>query len=136
MDIIATSIRKFKDACVAFASRPLIWLGLLGAYVAVFPLFYCVVNFVVAQTPEQALAAAQLPIPTGCEAGVMNHGKYICWYTMHHHPFAFGSLVAFSALDLFLILALRRKAAAPNNSFKPNPLRSFKTPPGSSGGSA
>ncbi len=25
---------------------------------------------------------------------------------------------------------------APNNSFKPNPLRSFKTPPGSSGGSA
>jgi hypothetical protein len=27
-------------------------------------------------------------------------------------------------------------SAAPNNSFKPNPLRSFKTPSGSSGGSA
>ena len=30
----------------------------------------------------------------------------------------------------------RRVAGAPNNSFKPNPLRSFKTPSGFSGGSA
>jgi hypothetical protein len=37
---------------------------------------------------------------------------------------------------LILLLPPVRKAFTSNNSFKPNPLRSFKTPSGSSGGSA
>jgi uncharacterized membrane protein (DUF485 family) len=58
-------------------------------------------------------------------------------------PLAFAAVLGW-VLPAILVLATwgvrtviaKRKAAGPNNSFKPNPLRSFKTPSGSSGGSA
>ncbi len=45
--------------------------------------------FLVAITPEEALARGYPPIPVGWEAGVFDHGRYIKWLLPENHPILF-----------------------------------------------
>lgn len=56
--------------------------------------FFCVLNFIVAETPNQGLAQYGVEMPPDWEAGVMNHGRYIRWYLISRHPFAFAGAIA------------------------------------------
>ena len=44
-----------------------------------------------------------LTLPANCEAGVWNHGSYLCWYTKREHPLWFAlSLGGFIVAGWFL----------------------------------
>ena len=47
-------------------------------------------SFLAAETPQQAALRKVAKMPPECEAGVLNHGSYYCWLTIHEHPFLFA----------------------------------------------
>jgi hypothetical protein len=53
------------------------------------PSGYSTMNFLLAETPEQATARGR-SMPAEWEAGVWNHGKYLKWYRISEHPWMFG----------------------------------------------
>jgi len=54
------------------------------------PSGYSTLNFVLAETPEQAAARGR-SMPAEWEAGVWNHGRYLRWYRISSHPWLFGA---------------------------------------------
>jgi hypothetical protein len=63
---------------------------------------------------------------------------FFAWGVVFWRPshFLLAAICSASALVPLWMGALDIRRVRSNNSFKPNPLRSFKIPPGSSGGSA
>ena len=104
--------------------RPWLSLGQILAAVISFPAFFSTVSFLVAITPEEALARGGATMPTHWEAGVMNHGEYYQWYTIGNHPFFFAlSLTALVCSILFIWISViyllahkKTKAACPLSS--------------------
>lgn len=54
------------------------------------PSFYVAINFLMAETPEQAALRAR-SMPANWSAGVWNHGRYIQWDTISDQPWRFGA---------------------------------------------
>jgi hypothetical protein len=67
-------------------------LQIIAALMA-FPAFYCVVHFISAETPAE-IAARGHGIPPHWSAGVLGHGEYSPWWTIHDRPVFFGLSVA------------------------------------------
>ena len=89
-----------------FKKHPLLSLLQIFASFLLFFLFFCLVNFFAAVTPEEALRRGYQPIPSGWEAGVMNHGKYYEWYSIQNHPLLFLTcLLGFIILFAFIIIS-------------------------------
>jgi hypothetical protein len=84
-------------------------LLLVLAVMSTFLGFFWVVNFCVADTPAEALAKRSISLPTGWEAGVMNHGEYFEWYTISAHPFAFAGAVLWLAASGALVTYLQKR---------------------------
>ena len=45
-------------------------------------------------TREEASRRHLAPLPAECEAGFLNHGTYICWFTIRGHPVWFSLSIA------------------------------------------
>lgn len=79
----------------------------IAAFIMIFPLFFVIMSFANAVTPEQAALKDGPLMPSTWEAGVMNHGEYYQWYTISKHPVFFGfCLSLFVGLYLFLITTI------------------------------
>jgi hypothetical protein len=73
------------------------------AFLISLPAFVSAVNFIDAETPQQAIARNGKPLPPGWTAGVMNHGEYYRWWTIQERPVLFGlSALSLVAAILFL----------------------------------
>lgn len=90
-----------------FKKHPLLSLMQIVATFLMFILFFWTVNFFAAVTPEEALRRGYQPFPNGgWEAGVMSHGKYYEWYSIHDHPLFFLTcLLGFMFLFSFVIIS-------------------------------
>lgn len=62
---------------------------------------YSILNFLMAETPEQALLKGR-KMPPEWSAGVWSHGRYIEWYTISDRPVLFA-LSCFGILVPILI---------------------------------
>jgi len=88
------AIDKWRHFCSSVRARPLAWVLLGASANCCFVGFFWVVNFLVADTPTEALSKWHIALPDGWEAGVMNHGEYFRWYTISGHPYLFtGALL-------------------------------------------
>jgi len=112
MNPFSLLLSRAAQVCKAFIAHPFLWLGVFASHLAIFPLGYCILNFLVAETPAEAMRLGDPPIPSTWEAGVMNHGQYIRWFSIEAHPLIFWSLVGLLFTNFFLIYYLRKKAAA------------------------
>jgi hypothetical protein len=68
------------------------------------PSFYVAMNFLMAETPEQAAARGR-SMPPGWSAGVWNHGRYMRWDAISEQPWRFGAAcfgLGAAATTLFL----------------------------------
>ncbi len=74
-------------------------IGFIGFFVGGF----CIMNFMVAMTPEEAIARGYSPIPAGWEAGVFNHGSYIRWLLPENYPILFLAIVILWFYCIYLL---------------------------------
>jgi hypothetical protein len=56
--------------------------------------FLSTAAFLSSAIPAEAARHSSIKIPAECEAVVLNHGHYLCWYTISNHPFLFCLSVA------------------------------------------
>jgi hypothetical protein len=54
------------------------------------PSFYVAMNFLMAETAEQAAARGRA-MPPGWSSGVWNHGRYLRWDSIGEQPWKFGA---------------------------------------------
>jgi len=86
----------------SFKRRPLLSILQLVSAVIMFPAFFSVVSFFVAETPQQAARLGH-PLPKGMSAGVMNHGKHYPWWTITQRPWFFALSAAVLATALIIL---------------------------------
>ena len=128
-------------ASLAVLTRPWRFISRLpSVLLAAAASFFAVVGLVLAQPMVGEFLAVDSCLDSG---GSFDYVKSVCDH-IGNHPFVaigwrsgFRLLVSVSCVAGGITLAsLLVSRVRSNNSFKPNPLRSFKTPSGSSGGSA
>ena len=92
---------KFRQSGIIRFLGEMLTVGL------VFMSIMAVMSLLVAQTPSEAIAAGDPPMPSHWEAGVFNHGSYYQWYTISGHPFLFalsvGSLISSFAAFTYVV---------------------------------
>jgi hypothetical protein len=71
-----------------------------------------VLLFLAADTPEEAALRGWFPLPAACEAGVLNHGAYLCWFTIREHPLWFALSIA-CLVASSVVLARVQKTGGP-----------------------
>ena len=86
----AAPIDKWRHFFSSVRARPIAWVLLGASACCCFVGFFWVINFLVADTPTEALSKWHIALPADWEAGVMNHGEYFRWYTISGHPFFFA----------------------------------------------
>jgi hypothetical protein len=102
--------------------HPVLSIAQVLAFLIALPAFFSTVSFFNAVTRSQA-RANNFPLPAGWTAGVMNHGSYYQWWTIHERPVLFGvsifCLVAsmlFIWGSLFWLWLLRRNYNSKHNT--------------------
>ena len=70
--------------------------------------FFCVVSFLVAESPAHALAERKITLPINWEAGVWNHGAHYEWYLISEHPAIFAAALVWFAAAIFVFDYLQR----------------------------
>lgn len=74
-------------------------IGFIGFFVGSF----CIMNFLLAMPPEEALSRGYSPMPVGWEAGVFSHGSYIRWLLPENHPILFLGTVLLWFYCIYLL---------------------------------
>jgi hypothetical protein len=103
-------VKSWNEVLRSVRSHPVVWLLLAVAVLSTFVGFFWVMNFLVADTPAEALAKWSISLPPNWEAGVMNHGKYFEWYTISAHPFAFVGAVFWLAASASVVVYLHKRS--------------------------
>lgn len=88
-------------------------IGVMAAMAIWFGSAYVTMNFVTAETPEQAELRGER-MPAGWSAGVWNHGRYLRWYRIQDNPWLFAAgLLGFPAGFGLASLVIRFTKSSP-----------------------
>jgi hypothetical protein len=101
--------RPWRKAIASMLAHPVEWMLSALALVNGFAAVFCLVNFFEADTPAEALKRHGMTLPPRWDAGVMNHGRYVEWYSIAQHPFAFGASVLWLAAAIGALWYLGRE---------------------------
>jgi hypothetical protein len=98
-----------RSAVKSILAHPVAWALFALALVNALAALYSIVNFFEADTRAEALRKYGMTLPPRWDAGVMNHGQYVQWYSISQHPFALGASVLWLAAAVGALWYLGRE---------------------------